>query len=99
MTTDRRNFLRFAGAASSVAVAGVAAAATTDTASITASLNRSAFARALGEDFAFEQQVVDSVMARLTKVEVLPEASTPEEGERRFRAVFKVKSGGLEQAT
>lgn len=99
MTTDRRRFLRFAGAASTAAVAGITATATTDAGAATASLNRSAFAGLLGEEFAFEQQVVDSVVARLAAVEALPEANTPEEGERRFRAIFKVQSGRLEQAT
>lgn len=92
MTSDRRNFLRLAGAMSTAAVAGVSASPAAGATLSPARLTRSAFARAVGDDFVFEQQVVGEVVARLTKVEALPGAKTPEESERRFRAMFEVQS-------
>ncbi len=92
MTSDRRTFLRLAGAVSTAAVAGVSASPPAGATAPAATLTRSALARAIGEEFVFEQQAVDEVVARLTKVEPLPGTKSPTESENRFRAVFKVAS-------
>jgi len=89
MTNDRRSFLRLAGAVSALAAGGSATALAASVPQPQA-LTRSAFARALGEDFAFEDQVLSETIAKLTKVEALPTAKTPAEAEGCFRAVFKV---------
>lgn len=100
MTSDRRTFLRLAGALSTAAVAGVSAAPVAASPSQASTLTRSAFARAVGDAFVFEKEAVSEVVARLTKVEPLPAAKTPQEAEHRFRAVFSVQSPeGLDQQT
>ncbi|HEX4332097.1 MAG TPA: hypothetical protein VH040_08160 [Usitatibacter sp.] len=99
MTSDRRSFLRLAGAISA-ATAGGGATAVAAAAVLPSGLTRSVFAREIGEDFVFEKHAVSETIARLTKVEPLPTATTNRESEHRFRAVFKVQSpGGLEQLT
>jgi hypothetical protein len=99
MTSDRRTFLRLAGAVSAV-VAGGSAPAWAGSAPQTSALKRSAFARVLGDDFVFENQVLAETVAKLTKVEPLPAARTDAEAEDRFRVVFKVSSPeGLQQLT
>ena len=100
MTSDRRKFLRMAGAISTAAVAGIAAPAVSAAVASSSRLTRSTFLAAMGDDFMFEREAVRDTVAKLTKVEPLAAARTPGEAEHRFRAVFKVNSPeGLDQLT